>query len=392
MGFFSGRVTCARFRVTGKSPSSFDTDHLHRLARNAIGKQRVASGDGVEAGWIAADHILDTHFDLAKNIVNDTLHFALRVDSQKVPADLLRAYTAVELEGLAAGNPSGHPSARQKREARDSARERLEKEAADGRFLQRKSYEVLWDARSNELLFGTTGVTATDRLHALFQKTFERSFEPLSAGRQAYLLAELREQTRNVEDAAPSVFHPGAEKPIVAWDPDETSRNFLGNEFLLWLWHVVDAHSDTIRLSDDSEATVMFARSLALECPRGQTGKESISSDMPSRLPEARRAIQAGKLPRKAGLTLVRHDNTYELSLQAETLALSGVKLPTPDEADDRARLEERINLLRSLLETVDLLYDAFGRVRATSAWSKELAKIQKWLHDEERARRIATG
>jgi hypothetical protein len=387
MGFFTGRVTCARFRVTGRAPNTFETEHLHQLAKNAIGKQRVASGDGVEAGWIAGDHILDTRFDLAKNIVNDTLHFALRVDSQKVPVDLLRAYTAVELEGVAAGNPSGHPSARQKREARDNARERLEKEAADGRFLQRKSYEVLWDARSNELLFGTTGVTAIDRLHVLFQKTFERSFEPLGAGRQAYLLAELREQTRSVEDAEPSAFVAGAEKPIVAWDPDETSRNFLGNEFLLWLWHVLDTHSDTIRLSDDSTVTAMFARSLTLECPRGQTGKESISYDVPSKLPEARRAIEAGKLPRKAGLTLVRHDNTYELALHAESLALTGVKLPTPEEEDDRVRLEERVHMLRHLLETVDLLYDAFGRVRMGGGWSKELAKIQKWLHHEQRER-----
>ena len=38
-------------------------------------------------------------------------------------------------------------------------------------------------------------------------------------------------------------------------------------------------------------------------------------------LPEALRAIQAGKLPRKMGLTLVRHDHSYELALQAESLA-----------------------------------------------------------------------
>src|SRR5438132_12957251 len=103
MGFFSGRVSFLRHRVHGRSVRQFGPDHLERLAGYAIGKQRLASADGVEAGWIAGDHILDTRFDLAKNIVNDTLQFALRVDAQKVPADLLRAYTAVELEDLAAG-------------------------------------------------------------------------------------------------------------------------------------------------------------------------------------------------------------------------------------------------------------------------------------------------
>ncbi len=386
MGFFSGRVSCARFHVAGRSPRSFGPDHLQKLADHAIGRQRLVSADGVEAGWTAGDHILDLRFHLAKNVIDDTLHFALRVDSQQVPGDLLRAYTQVELEGLAASNPSGHPSARQKREARVNARERLEAEARDGRFLRRKAYPVLWDARSGELLVGTTALTAIDRLVTLFQQTFGTRFEPLGAGRQAFLQAEARNQTRGVDDARPAPFRPGEKLAEVSWRPDEGNRDFLGNEFLLWLWYVLDAESDTLKLGDGSEVTAMLARTLVLECPRGQTGKESISSDAPARLPEARRAIQAGKLPRKAGLTLVRHDQQYELTLQAETLAISGARLPAPEGDDDRARLEERVGQLRHLLETLDLLYDAFGNHRFGAGWPKELAKIQKWLRDEDRS------
>lgn len=387
MGFFSGRVTCARYRVTGRAPRLFGPEQLEKLHAHAIGKQRAASADGVEAGWTAGDHILDTRFELAKNIVDDTLHFALRVDSLKLPPDLLRAYAAVELEGLAAGNPSGIPSARQKREARAAARERLEAEAADGRFLRRKAYPVLWDRQSNELLVGTTAVTVIDRLHTLFQQTFGHGFEPLGAGRQAFRQAEAREQTRGIDDARPSVFVPGQTLSALAWSPDEAGRDFLGNEFLLWLWHILDTESDTIKVADGSEISVMFARSLVLECPRGVTGRESIASDGPTRLPEARRAIQAGKLPRKAGLSLVRHDKQYDLTLQAESLAVSGAKLPDPEEEDERARLEERVGTLRHMLETLDLLYDAFGKRRAGAEWAKDLAKIQKWLTAEDRRR-----
>jgi hypothetical protein len=392
MSFFTGRVTCTRFRVAGRSPRSFGPDHLEQLAAHAIGKQRLASADGVEAGWIAGDHILDTRFELAKNIVNDTLHFALRVDSQKVPGDLLRAYTQVELEGLAAANPSGHPSARQKREARQNARDRLETEAADGRFLRRKAYPLLWDALSNELLVGTTSVTAVDRLLTLFQQTFGRGFEVHGAGRQAFLQAEVRNQTRAVDDAAPTAFVPGASGSALAWLPDESTRDFLGNEFLLWLWFVLENESDTLTLADGSEVAVLLARTLVLECPRGQTGKETFSSDGPTRLPEAHRAIQAGKLPRKVGLTLSRHEQQYEMTLQAETLAITGARLPTPEAEDDRARLEERVTQIRHLLETLDLLYDAFGQHRFGAAWSKELPRIQKWLQREDRGRLAAIG
>jgi hypothetical protein len=385
MGFLSGRVTFERYRVTGRSPRQFGPDHIEKLAAHAIGRQRLASADGSEVGWTGGDHILDTEFELAKNIVNDTLHFALRIDTQKIPSDLLRAYTHIELAGLANGNPSGFPSMRQKKDARAAARHRLDGEVEQGRYLQRKAYPVLWDCQAGELLVGTTARSVVDRLLALFQQTFGGGLEALGAGTHAFRLAEPREQTRNVEDAEPSVFAAGAKLPVVAWAPDEASRDFLGNEFLLWLWYVLEVESDTIRLSDASEVTAMLARNLVLECPRGQTGRDSIQSEGPAKLPEAHRAIRAGKLPRKAGLTLVRHDHQYELTVHAETLAVSGAKLPVSEDVEEEhARLEARIGQLRHLLETLDLLYDAFGRQRFGGNWSKEMAKIRKWLHAEE--------
>jgi hypothetical protein len=280
---------------------------------------------------------------------------------------------------LAASNPSGLPSGRQKREARMLAKEKLENEAKDGRYLRRKAIPLLWDAPSGELIVATTSASALDRLHPIFKQTFDRGLEPLGAGKQAFLTAEATNQTRGVDDTAPTVFVP-SQTPSVVWTPDENNRDFLGNEFVLWLWFVLENESDTIKLSDGSDVAAMLARTLVLECPRGQTGRESITSDGPSKLPEALRAIQAGKLPRKAGLTLVRHENQYEFTLHAETLAVTGAKLPAPEGDDERARLEERVTQLRGLLETVDLLYAAFLQRRLGEEWSKETARMKKWL------------
>ncbi len=387
MGFFNGRVTFLRFQVGGQAPRPFDAEHLDRLADRAAGRQRIATADGVEVGWTAGDHVLDTEFHLDKNVINDTLHFELRVDFDKLPGDLLRAYTAVELKALAKNNPSGIASGRQKREAKETARDRLEDEAKDGRYKKRKCFPVLWDRLSNEVLFGATSLTQVDRLCLLFEQTFQRKLECVTAGRRAHSLAELSNRTRQVDDSAPSAFVPGSATADVAWIADESSRDFLGNEFLLWLWFYTDTESDTLTLADKSEATVMIARSLTLECPRGQTGHETISHEGPTRLPEARRAIQSGKLPRKCGLTLVRHDQQYELAIHAETLAVGSAKLPPPPEdvTDARAKLDERAAQLRALVESLDLLYDAFGRRRFGKEWEEDLPAMQKWLKREER-------
>src|SRR5260370_39623703 len=120
----------------------------------------------------------------------------------------------------------------------------------------------------------------------------------------------------------------------------------------------------------------MIARTLQLECPRGQFGREIISSDGPSKLPEAQRAIQAGKLPRKVGLTLVRHEAQYELTLQAETLAVGAAKLPALEAEDDRARVEERVTQGRPLLETLGLVDAAFIPRRLGGPWAQGAAVI----------------
>ena len=79
-------------------------------------------------------------------------------------------------------------------------------------------------------------------------------------------------------------------------------------------------------------------------------------------------------------------------ALQAETLAVSGAKLPAPEEREERLRLEERVSQLRHLIETVDLLYDAFLRQRLGADWPKELERVQAWLQREEGGRLAAAG
>jgi hypothetical protein len=126
----------------------------------------------------------------------------------------------------------------------------------------------------------------------------------------------------------------------------------------------------------------MLAKTLVLDCPRGETGRDSVTDDAPTRLPEALRALQAGKLPRKAGLVLVRHAAQYEFTLQAETLTVSGAALPKPEDeglAPHDVKIA-RIDSLRHLTETLDLLFDAYRRRRVGKSWSKEVDRIKRWL------------
>ena len=381
MGFCAGRATFLRYHVAGPTPTLFGPEHLAKLAQHALGRQLLAEPDGTEAGWIASDDILDLGFDLAKNVIDDALHFGLRIDTQKLPADLLRSYVRSELQTLAALNPSGRPSAKQKKEAREAAREKLLAEAQDGRFVRRKAYPLLWDLRTQSVLIGSASASVLDRAQRLFADTF---------GAQLHLRDATHQAARHAAHAGlamvrPTAFVPAGAAPGVAWVGDPASVNFLGNEFLLWLWHALETGSAVIPLADGSHVTAMLVRTLVLDCPRAVSGNETIRSEAPTRLPEARRAVAAGKLPRQAGLILVRHDEQYELTLQPELLSVHGAKLSGSAERDERLRFAGRVGQFRQLMETIDLLLDAFLARRLTAGWTQEAERLRCWLHHDER-------
>src|SRR5947208_12326625 len=101
MGFLTGRVSYERFEVGGAALREFGPSHVEKLKKHAIGARGALAADGVEIGFTAGDHVLDLDFSYAKNVVHDTLCCAMRVDANKVPADLKRAYYQMELAEIA---------------------------------------------------------------------------------------------------------------------------------------------------------------------------------------------------------------------------------------------------------------------------------------------------
>ena len=92
------------------------------------------------------------------------LHLAVRIDTDKIPGALLRAYTQIETEARAQLNPSGFATKAQRQEAKEAARLRAEAEAADGRFRRLSHCPILWDGQSNTLYAGSTSTSVLERL------------------------------------------------------------------------------------------------------------------------------------------------------------------------------------------------------------------------------------
>lgn len=383
MAFFNGRVSFVRFAVEHLAAEPFNDETIQKVNHNFIGSYGVAeTTDGITVGFNGGRHLLDSEINLENNVFDDCLHVGMRFDVDKIPSNILKAYTEIEIKALAAGNPSGRPTKEQKEEAKDSALARAQAEATDGRYRRMAMHPLLWDQSSQTLYSSASSANVLDRVGPLFRDTFGGDLHLVTAGRLAAGLAtKFGLNLPSGDPARFTVFVEGQEEGTISWaNPESPLPDVLGNEFLIWLWHTLATRSDTIALADGTEVTVMMTRTLQLDCPKGETGRDQLNDVGPARMPEALKALQSGKLPRKAGLILVRHEQQYELTLQAETFAVGSAALPKLEEASGREATLARIEQIRHMTDTLDLLYAAFLHQRLGVAWNENLGEIRHWL------------
>lgn len=385
MGFPSGSVSFRRFAVVGKTPTAPEQSLLDKLSEHALRPTEMGVPEEVEYGWCGGQHVFDGTFSFDHNVFADALHFALRVDTNKVPGELKKAYQIMEEEAVAATNPSGFISKNQKKDVKETVRAKVEEELRSGKYRRSKLSPVLWDL-PNSTLYCAAGNATFEKLAELFERSFGLELQPITAGSLALRLLEPKGKRRDYEDLRPTRFVPGPsgegeypDYPWVAKGPEP--KDFLGNEFLLWLWHEADHRSGIIATESAGEVTLYIDRSLDLDCAYGQTGRDTLRGDGPSRMPEAKDALRSGKLPRRAGLVIDAFKQQFSLNLNPEAMALGTAKLPEVEDAETaRVVFEERVTLIRDLCHGIDGLFETFLKLRASSAWEAQVSGLRKWI------------
>ena len=208
----------------------------------------VGAPPETQAGFCAGRHVFDLQFDAETMSFGPSLLMGMRIDTNRVPAELKKAYRAIAEQAAAAESPTGYLNRAEKRIAREEAEEKCRRELADGRHRSSRMTPILWDLSRRVVLAPVFSDNKVSALSDLFHTCFDCSLRPMSAGAIALETMTQRGLTRNYEDAAPTPFTdppPTADRedgrslknPIVPWafgGPEPS--DFLGNEFLIWLW------------------------------------------------------------------------------------------------------------------------------------------------------------
>jgi len=385
MGFASGAVTFKRFFVQGPGIDRVDESFLEKLAAHAIDADSVQTADQQVFGWAAGEHILDTQFDWSKNVIADGLYFAMRIDTNKPPAELVRSYQKMNERATLEASGREFLSKTERREAREQARARADAEARSGAFRRMKQVPVFWDFNRREVYLGSSASSAVDHFMLLFRQTFDRGVVPASSGEMAARWAARAGEGTALDRCRPAHF---IKPPEGVETPDETfstgegrGLDFLGTEWLTWLWYASHVESPEVKTGQGHTVTVLFEKSLQLECAFKISGSLTILAGGPTRLPEAPVAVAGGKRPVRAGLQIAVLGDVFGFTIRGDAMNVSSVQLPPVEEPGrPRAVFEERMDHLRHFTDTIDALYAAFLKRRLSSKWPKTLAAVRTWV------------
>jgi hypothetical protein len=424
VSFRSGSISCVRCAVaSGPAPQSLDDALFEALQANRIRPESAGQGTDTASGWIAGRHLLDLWFGYEANAFGGCLLASMRTDTAKVPAGLLRAYRALALDeaagiggrSRAAANAGGAGAGEPRRvtradrlDAKDRADRRGQEELSQGLWRRIAERPVLWDLALGTIWSPVGSDAAFEQLNTLVDATFGCRIERQTAGRLAASILGARGRSRDFDDLVPSAFVPPPQ--AVATDEDGAPRtiganpdvpwatihpaDWLGNEFLLWLWWASERQEGMVD-TEDGEVAFVLERSLDLSCAWGVSGESTVRGDAPTRTPEAARALLSGKWPRKVGMTLSAQGRAYRFALQADRMECAGLALPKPEEppSSERVAIEQRIDSFLTFDRAMVSLYAAFLTQRTADSWAAQRDAMRTWMHERASSRvSVAAG
>lgn len=167
-------------------------------------------------------------------------------------------------------------------------------------------------------------------------------------------------------------------------------KRFLGQEFLTWLWFVSERGGSRVPIEGRGTAEIHFEERMVLDTGLDLYRQTVTCQGRNLDLTEARAALKEGKKVSQARLRVALADREWRLTLSADGLDMTGVRLsshrdPFEEGPEERAGLLlDRVALLKELVELLDRLFEEFLTRRLDPAWpSRELAAIRRWLRKE---------
>jgi hypothetical protein len=168
----------------------------------------------------------------------------------------------------------------------------------------------------------------------------------------------------------------------------EKARNFefLGREFLVWLWFKSETGEGRFSLGQSGSAELWFDGRIVLQ-PDGDDGDEKvICLGQNSRPPEARFALAEYKTITEAKIKLAIGDDEWSFILDSTWMNFKSFMTPKvmqDNEKDPEGLFYEKFYLIEQALSAMDTILSSFLKIRLSPDWEEsELPALIRWIKE----------
>ena len=159
------------------------------------------------------------------------------------------------------------------------------------------------------------------------------------------------------------------------------AAEFLGMEFATWLYWQSETNNGKLKLEGLEEFEVWFEAPIQLTADYGEATQLTLKGGTPLEGPEARTAFREGKKIAKVKARVNYRGQTYTFGFNALNFQLSGLKIPTPPNANGPDYLFVRLEMFEEFEKFWSQVFDLFLAKRLKdAAWGTERGKIKSWV------------
>ncbi|MEW6664073.1 MAG: hypothetical protein AB1512_02475 [Thermodesulfobacteriota bacterium] len=161
---------------------------------------------------------------------------------------------------------------------------------------------------------------------------------------------------------------------------------FLGREFLLWVWFKSEVHGGRFPLGDAGDAELSVGGRIVLQSDAGEKAEKVICLGENSHLRQARFALTESKTVTEAMLKLAIGDQEWSFVLDSTWMNFKSFKAPKvmqDNEKDPEGLYYEKFLLIEEALSAMDSIYAAFLRIRLAPDWEAvEMPALVQWIKE----------
>ena len=164
---------------------------------------------------------------------------------------------------------------------------------------------------------------------------------------------------------------------------------FLGEEFLTWLWFVIEKYQALMKNFDPDFVALEIGNRVVFENRRKESAERVTIKGDGASLEEGFLALKKGALVTELNVVYKSAELMWQFTLKGESLNISSLSIPPTAAAESDEDMEgivlEKIFLYDKALQLLEKLYAHFTQLRVSDTWpGKESTSIRKWIQSSE--------